>query len=180
MPDDSYYTSRRAVCGCSTSLILMAMGIVSLIWAVNDRNDYKDPRCGVNGKPPLRDWLFGTGISFIIIAIAFIVTNKRIENKKSLGCFGCIAGVSSLFLLSWAIVGAVSISKAKDCETIDESLYNVGLAAVIISWIVWCCGTFTVYETGTSTIEESGDETGEPEPSGEKGESEPSGEKEEA
>ena len=90
-----------SICGISTSCILLATGIACLIISItqiirididndNDTNNENNndgdsttngggdgiivkPNCGQNGKPPLLDWVFGTGISFMIITVSFFV-----------------------------------------------------------------------------------------------------------
>ena len=88
-----------SICGISTSCILLATGIACLIISItqiirtdidgddNDNNDNNGtntndgggdgiivkPNCGQNGKPPLLDWVFGTGISFMIITVSYFV-----------------------------------------------------------------------------------------------------------
>ena len=86
-----------SICGISTSCILLATGIACLIISLtqiirtdiddnsdndNDGTNTNDgggdgiivkPNCGQNGKPPLLDWVFGTGISFMIITVSYFV-----------------------------------------------------------------------------------------------------------
>ena len=91
-----------SICGISTSCILLATGIACLIVSItqiirtdidndnsdNDNDNNNDgttntngggdgiivkPNCGQNGKPPLLDWVFGTGISFMIITVSYFV-----------------------------------------------------------------------------------------------------------
>ena len=93
-----------SICGISTSCILLATGIACLIISLtqiirtdidgddNDSNNNNDgtntndggdgiivkPNCGLNGKPPLLDWVFGTGISFMIITVSFVLSYLRL------------------------------------------------------------------------------------------------------
>ena len=95
-----------AICGISTSFILLATGISCLVISilqiisnnnnndgvdnnndsvdnnnnntntnnndgVDDNNNSSKPDCGSNGKPPLLNWVLGTGISFMIITVSF-------------------------------------------------------------------------------------------------------------
>ena len=61
-----------AICGCSTSFIIFATGIACLvisIMGIADNRDGVGIDCGKDGKPPLLEWVFGTGISFMIISV---------------------------------------------------------------------------------------------------------------
>jgi hypothetical protein len=92
MPTNNNATNRSehltfgslAICGISTSCILLATGIACLIISIlqiikqtdnvdNGGNNNDVPDCGQNGKPPLLNWIFGTGISFMIITVSFYV-----------------------------------------------------------------------------------------------------------
>jgi len=61
-----------AICGCSTSFIIFATGIACLvisIMGIKDSRENFGVDCGRDGKPPLLEWVFGTGISFLIISV---------------------------------------------------------------------------------------------------------------
>ena len=59
-----------------------------------------------------------------------------------------ILGVANLFVFIWAIVGAFSLWKhGTNCMTINPTLWRMGYAAVIISFIICCCGGFMGYKT---------------------------------
>lgn len=138
--------TQRRVFGFSTSLLLLVTGAVCLAFAVIDRNENASPTCGVPGYPPVRDWMFGTGISFIIIGVSFIITSI-LQNQA--GIFKWITGLSSTFLFAWAIVGAVSLGRdGQNCQTIDYQLWQVALFGVIMNWIIWAFGGYTTYRTG--------------------------------
>jgi hypothetical protein len=139
------------VCCFSTTFVLFAVGVSSLgvaIWCLVKQGGVN---CGENGKPPLLNWVLGTGISYLIIAVAY----ARIEKGKARGCSFYIANVSQTFIFAWMIVGAVSLWRdGTDCETINNKLWKMGLSAVIISIVVWVFGVFV--STSVYTDEETG------------------------
>ena len=59
-------------------LIYLAVGIGCLVVSV------PDPvlNCGLGGSPPLRDWVFGTGISYTIIGGAFLISWLLLKNSQ--------------------------------------------------------------------------------------------------
>ena len=61
-----------AICGCSTSFIIFATGVACLVISImgifGDRENF-GVDCGQGGKPPLLEWVLGTGISFLIISV---------------------------------------------------------------------------------------------------------------
>jgi hypothetical protein len=64
--------------------------------------------------------------------------------------------VSNLFILIWGIVGIFSLNAtADDCRSINPTLYNMGVSAIIISFIVCCCGGFVGYKQQTIPVVEA-------------------------
>jgi hypothetical protein len=64
--------------------------------------------------------------------------------------------VSNLFILIWGIVGIFSLNAtADDCRSINPTLYNMGVSAIIISFIVCCCGGFVGYIQQTIPVVEA-------------------------
>ena len=155
--------TRHMVCGLSTGAVLIAMGIVALVYSVPRRkDDYDgDQSCDELGAPPLRDWLFGTGIAFIVIACSYFITAQRERDGEfGGGIFGCIAHLSSSFLFCWAIVGSVSLgTHAKACKDLAPPLWSAGCACVVMNWIIWCCGGYvssTYFYSYSSGSEQEG------------------------
>ena len=64
-----------AICGISSSFIIFATGLACLIVAVfrifeaRDVSGQNKKACGQQGHPPLAKWIFGAGISFLIITV---------------------------------------------------------------------------------------------------------------
>lgn len=58
-----------------------------------------------------------------------------------------ILGLSSTFAFAWAIVGAVTLAEhSSDCQQFNYPVYAMGLAGVIMTWILWgCFATISVY-----------------------------------
>lgn len=115
-------------------LTYLAVGIACLVITAQ----YPDVDCGFGGQPPLRQWLFGTGIAYTVI-----------------GCFSGIFGAlliftivgalpvvivlmcSGTFTFAWMIVGAVSLWRdGGDCVQSNFTIWQMGMAAVIISIIM--------------------------------------------
>jgi hypothetical protein len=69
--------------------------------------------------------------------------------------------VSNLFILIWGIVGIFSLNAfsspntTDDCKSINSTLYNMGVSAIIISFIVCCCGGFVGYKQQTIPVVEA-------------------------
>ena len=130
-------------------LIYLAVGIGCLVVSV------PDPvlNCGLGGSPPLRDWVFGTGISYTIIGGAFLISWLLLKNsqlrpvydlhsqpqcKKLFSCRHLFSFFSSavalsptlalvflagMFTLAWMIVGSVSLWR----DGVDCSFQNFRL-----------------------------------------------------
>lgn len=135
-----------AICGFSTSFIILAVGVSCLVISIIDivQSEGLDKiDCGERGNPPLPEWVFGTGIAFLIISCAFALVGAGKGGKLAT----CIVLVSNVFIFIWAIVGAVSLWKyGADCEYSNLQLWRMGYAAVILSFIVCCCGGFIGYK----------------------------------
>jgi len=116
------------------------------MFTVGEDNDNDNIKCGQDGKPPLLQWVLGAGIAFLIITCAFC----RVSKGEAGTVAKLIMAVSNLFIFVWAIVGAFSLWKqGKDCEQINKPLWRMGYAAVLISFIVCCCGGFVGYKQQT-------------------------------
>jgi len=78
-----------AICGCSTSFIIFATGaaclVISLIDIFKDRDEF-GIGCGQGGKPPLLEWVFGTGIAFSIMSVRYVFCSDLLSCDISLSC----------------------------------------------------------------------------------------------
>jgi hypothetical protein len=136
--------TQRRIVGLSTTTILLCISIASLVISVQDRTTNPVPNCGVTGSPPLREYLLGTGISYLVISASFLI----VSIKQNASIFSFILGVSNLFLFCWMIVGCVSLWRdGFDCQAINPAVWKMGMAAVICSIIVVCLGGYTNYRT---------------------------------
>jgi hypothetical protein len=140
------------VCGCSTTTILFAVGVSCLVVAAVQYADAGSwdaaVDCGFRGKPPLLEWVLGTGIAYLILCWAYAMVSKK--GPRAGSCVQWIVMVSNTFLFAWMIVGAVSLWRdGTDCEQINLTLWRMGYSAVIISIVVVCCGGYTTYESMT-------------------------------
>ena len=135
-------TNERALCGISTTFILFAVGAAALAIAIIEivgKGWDNAVNCGFNGRPPLLEYILGTGIAYLIIACV----STRVSHGRGRGCAYMILSVSNLFIFSWAIVGAFSLWRdGTDCKALNLMVYRMGYAAVIISFFLCCCGGF--------------------------------------
>lgn len=94
------------------------------------------------GYPPLRDWIFGTGIAYLIIGACQSVFGLLILFTIIGAPIVAIVLLSSAgFTFAWMIVGAVSLWRdGYDCVNINFPLWQMGMAAVILS-IIMCCSS---------------------------------------
>lgn len=129
------------------AITYIALGVAALVIS----QQYKDVTCGT---PPagdsfqltLQQWVFGTGIAYLIIGLSFSVF------ALILVCtiIGIIPLViiwifSGLFILCWSIVGGISLWKyGGDCQSAAYSLWAMAMAAEIITLVMiffaCCCG----------------------------------------
>ena len=141
----------RQVCGFSTTFILFAVGLSCIVVAsleiVNAPGNWDSAvNCGYNGRPPLLDYILGTGIAYLVIACAYGDVARRGISARN--CNKYVVILSNTFIFAWMIVGAVSLWRdGKDCEVLNKTVWRMGYAAVIISMILCCCGGYTSYES---------------------------------
>jgi hypothetical protein len=139
----------EVVCGIPTTVIVLGIGIASLVISIQDREENEEPNCGQGGSPPLRDYLFGTGISYLVIALSFFISSGR--KGREFPLFSFILGFSNIFLFCWVIVGCVSLwGNGRDCEENNPRVFKMGIAAVIASIFASCCGGYHTYSQATS------------------------------
>jgi hypothetical protein len=97
----------------------------------------------LNGHPALWNWIFGTGIAYTIIGaclsvVGFLIVATVILIIPWLIVVLCAAG----FTFAWMIVGAVSLWRdGGDCISLNFPLWQMGMAAVIISIVLVLSGT---------------------------------------
>lgn len=123
-----------AIAGIVSGCILMAFGIPSLTISVVTINP-----CNMTLVMPLKDYALGTGISLILCGLILISASivtffvswfKYVE----IGLFVVIGG----FLLTWVIVGSVSIWSANGpkCSSVNYSLYAISSSFVIFTIVI--------------------------------------------
>lgn len=126
-------------------LVYLAVGIAALIISLR----YKDVSCGAGDASfnlTLQQWVFGTGIAYIIIGACFSVF-AGIMICTVIGIIPLILVwlFSGIFVLAWAIVGGISVWKyGGDCESGAYALWAMGMAAEIITLIMiffTCCSS---------------------------------------
>ena len=155
------------VCCFSTTFILFAVGLSCLVVSgleyANASSLDEAVNCGFNGRPPLLQWVFGTGIAYLIIWFAYTI-NSNCSNcaVDAVGTFPkWVVSLSNTFLLSWSIVGGFSLWRhGRDCQQSNITLFRMGYSAVIISIILVCCGGYEIYESTvihTTTARTGGD-----------------------
>lgn len=103
--------------------------------------------CEFHGYPPLPLWILGTGISFIIIGVSYVVTFvlSIIVIPESIGysnegytervhwSISLHSGIVWSFLLAWMIIGCVSLWRdGGNCNNPNSQIWNTGMAGVII------------------------------------------------
>lgn len=129
----------------SGGFIYLAIGIAALVIS----EQYSGATCGI---PPadasfqltLQQWVFGTGIAYIIIGSCFSVF-ALVLICSVIGIIPLILVwlFSGLFLFCWVIVGGISVWQyGGDCKTAAYSLWAMGMAAEIITLIMVifaCC-----------------------------------------
>lgn len=99
--------------------------------------------------PPLQNWLFGSGISLIVIGIGFLVCNWSEEPKEWHNTSrNVLAVLSSLFLPCWAIVGSVNVAgPGKDCLDVEEPwMWRFSVAAIVFCFFAWLLGLTVIYQ----------------------------------
>lgn len=128
----------------SASAILISIGVVFLVITQQNHNN----TCVFVGYPPLPQWVLGTGISFTIIGVSYIVVfvlsifvfPDSIKNSDTLGFTEKIhwsiylhSIVITAFFLAWLIVGCISLWRdGVVCANPYSQIWNTGMAGVII------------------------------------------------
>jgi hypothetical protein len=119
------------------SLFFLAIGIASLVTTILHG---RPADCGLNASPPISDWLYGSGIAYIIISVIFLASGiyfaygSRHNFTSHHGISNSIVIAMCLFMLAWSIVGSVSLWKqGTDCEITNPAIWQMGFAGVTIS-----------------------------------------------
>ena len=75
----------------------LPVGVVRVVFAALDRADYDEASsCGQEGSPPIRHWLLGTGIAFVIMAGALMMSSC-FSTTEDRGIFGIVSGCSPCY-----------------------------------------------------------------------------------
>jgi hypothetical protein len=92
------------------------------------------------GHPPLRDALFGTGIAYTIIGSVSILIGVLVLTDLMISTPAIIILLlGALFMFPWMIVLSVSLWRdSYDCLDINFPLWQMGMAATIISIVLVC------------------------------------------
>ena len=118
----------------SGGLVYLAIGIAALVISLQNPT----LNCGLTGQPPLREWLFGTGISYTIIGVStsFIGALLVFTVIGTLPVFA-VSVLAGAFTFAWMIVGAFSLWRdGADCNTLNYPIWACSMAAVIISIVM--------------------------------------------
>jgi sorbitol-specific phosphotransferase system component IIC len=101
-------------------------------------------KCGLEGSPPLREWVYGTGIAYVIIGLCFSIGAVLLAcTVIGLIPLLIILLVTPFFLIAWSIVGGVTLWKyGWECINVNLRLWQMGMAAEIISLILVFCMFF--------------------------------------
>ena len=104
---------KQAVLSLFTAAAYIGLGLSSLIIALQNPNSGNVPVCGFGGSPPLREWVYGTGIAYLTIGAGHILASLLLCSVWCL-VFGVIPVIiillfGGIFTFAWTIVGAVSL-----------------------------------------------------------------------
>lgn len=102
--------------------------------------------CGdINGHPPLPNWLYGTGIAYIIIGVTQFAAPVLICSVVGIVPWLIISAFTGVFTFAWAIVGAVSLWRdGLACGQLPQSkpfwiMGNVAVVASLVLVVFNCC-----------------------------------------
>lgn len=119
-------------------IIYLGLGIASCV--VYAQNHTSPPLCGVNGSPPLQQYVLGAGIAFLIISVGTIIGLIVIP------VLIIIALCGGGFCFAWMIVGSVSLFRdGADCQSLNYPIWAVAMAIVICSYIMFGIGLINGY-----------------------------------
>lgn len=127
-----------------SGLFYLAVGIASLVIS----QMYQTP-CGLGGTPPLWQWVYGTGIAYTIIgACLSVVGVLMVFSIVLLVPWLIVIFCSGIFTFIWMVIGAVSLWRdGGDCVSLNFPLWQMGMAAVIISIVMCVFGTGVNYKS---------------------------------
>lgn len=126
-------------------ILYLAVGIACLVITAK----HPDVDCGFGGHPPLREWLFGTGIAYTIIGLCASIVGLLLVCTV-VGAIPVLLVLISAnaFTFAWMIVGSVSLWRdGGDCKELNYTIWQMGMAAVIITIIIWFFSLFTAKRT---------------------------------
>ena len=127
-----------------SAALYVALGIACLVM-----HSLYPATCGAAGSPPLPTWIFGTGISYTIIGASFgLLGILMVCSVVLLIPWLVIIIFSGVFTFAWMIVGAVSLWRdGGDCVQLNFPIWQMGMAAVIISIVMVVCSGFSARST---------------------------------
>lgn len=87
--------------------------------------------CGIQGNPPLVTWNYGTGISYSIIGVLFLISLILILSDVWKPAFIMLI-LAAPFSIAWTIVGAVScFTYVDDCIANNYPVWSVSFATIL-------------------------------------------------
>lgn len=97
--------------------------------------------CGINGMPPLLEWVLGTGIvstvigtMYVIAGIATLLHNlyRKFLPFLNMYAWGGFANIFALFSVPWTCVGINScFCRGLDCATLNTPIWVVALVTIL-------------------------------------------------
>jgi hypothetical protein len=161
------HNQRQAILSIASATLYLAVGVWSLVVALMNPNPLGGALCGFDGQPPLRDWVYGTGIAYTIIGgthllSAFLLCSVWCLLVGIIPVF-LILLLGGMFTFSWMIVGAVSLWRdGNDCRDVAFTVWVAGMFGVISSIVLVIAGCFSTSLTKSSTDERKELKKGEP------------------
>ncbi len=152
------HNQRQAVLSVATATLYLAVGVWSLVAALLNPNPVGSALCGFDGQPPLRDWVYGTGIAYTIIGGTHLLSAFLLCSVWCL-LIGIIPVIlilllGGMFTFAWMIVGAVSLWRdGGDCRDIAFPIWVAGVFGVISSIALIIVGCFSTKLTKSSSDE---------------------------
>jgi hypothetical protein len=133
----------------------LSLGILSIIGYFNM---FPQANCS-NGSPSLEQWIFGTGISYLILGsfgtvLGCIYTCKRSKSpdkphKAALLMLILFYIISAAYIITWVIIGSISLWKySGSCIESNFTLWQIAMADIIISYVLFpCIIVFCIYKS---------------------------------
>ncbi len=107
-------------------ILFFSFGIANLI-----AGKLNSGECGMDARPPLLTWSYGTGISYITLGLLFVPTLILLmSDVKNPAFFMLILG--GLFSTAWTITGALSCFNHMDeCAQLNYPVWSVSFATIV-------------------------------------------------